>query len=109
MMYAVQKEYWMSASDIPMTQWLDFLDHFSRRHRAWLATVDRLRPVEPNHTEAVARPLASVMSQRVARGIARIEIGFQENSSAREPIRIDAPTHVRIDETADGVARGLRS
>lgn len=97
----------MSAREIPIAQWSDFLDQFSRRHRAWLATVDRLRPGEPRQTEAIERPLASVLPQRAARGIARIEIRFQENSYPREPIRVDAPTHVRVDETADGVARGL--
>jgi hypothetical protein len=97
----------MSAREIPMAQWPEFLDGFSREHRAWLATVDRVRPDAPDHTEAVERPLASVRPQLAARRIARIEIRFQEDSQDRAPIQIDEPTSVRVDETADGVAQAL--
>lgn len=97
----------MSAREIPIGQWLQFLDQFSREHRAWLATVERVRPGSPGHTEAVERPLAGVVPEVAARGIARIEIRFQEDSPARETIQIEAPTSVRVDETAEGVARGL--
>lgn len=97
----------MSTREIPIALWSEFLDRFSREHRAWLATVDRIRPGSPGRTEAVERPLGSVIPQLAARRIARIEIRFQEDSGASEPIQIDAPHSVRVDETADGVARGL--
>lgn len=97
----------MSAREIPRAQWPEFLGQFSREHRAWLATVDRVRPGEPGHTDVVERPLASVTPHIAARRIERIEIRFQEDSHAREQIQIDTPRSVRIDETADGVARGL--
>jgi hypothetical protein len=98
----------MSMRDIPIAQWSEFLDQFSREHRAWLATVDRMRPGSPAHTEAVEEPLGSVMPETAARRIERIEIRFQEQDShTREPIHIDGPTSVRVDETAEGLARGL--
>jgi hypothetical protein len=97
----------MSAREIPTAQWLEFLDRFSREHRAWLATVDRVRPDASAHTEETERPLAFVRPQVTARGIVRIEIRFHEDSHAREPIQIDAPASLRVDETADGVARSL--
>jgi len=97
----------MSARQIPMAQWSEFLDEFSREHRAWLATVDRMRPDAPSHTEAIDRPLASVRPQLAARRIARIEIRFQDDSHSCAPIQIDEPASVRVDETPDGVARGL--
>lgn len=97
----------MSAREIPMTLWSEFLDEFSRQHRAWLATVDRVRPDAPSQTEAIERPLASVKPQLAARRIARIEIRFQGDLHTRAPIQIDEPTSVRVDETPDGVAWGL--
>jgi hypothetical protein len=97
----------MSVREVPTAQWSEFLDQFSRDHRAWLATIDRARPGSPGHTEAVERPLASVVPQVAARRIERIEIRFQEDPHLAEPIQIDAPTSLRVDETADGVARGL--
>jgi hypothetical protein len=96
----------MSARDIPQDQWTTFFDQFSREHRAWLATVDRLRAGEPEQTEAVERPLASVVPRIAAHRIAGIEIRFQADSPSRESIEIDAPAMVRVHET-DGVAQGL--
>jgi hypothetical protein len=97
----------MSTREIPRTLWSEFLDRFSREHRAWLATVDRIPPRSRASSKAVERPLDSVVPQTAARRIVRIEIRFQEDSHTSEPIQIDAPNRVRVDETADGVARGL--
>jgi hypothetical protein len=36
-----------------------------------------------------------------------MDIRFQEDSHAREAIRIDAPASLRVDETAAGTVRGL--
>lgn len=97
----------MSTREIPTALWSEFLDQFSRQHRAWLAVVYRIHPGSPGHTESIERPLGSVNLQTGARRIARIEIRFQEDSGPSEPIQIDAPNKVRVDETAEGVARGL--
>jgi hypothetical protein len=96
----------MSGREIPAAQWAEFLDQFSREHRAWRATIDRVRDGAPEHTDAVECPLASVVPQGEGRRISRIEIRFQE-SQAREPITIDAPTSVRVVDTRDGVSSGL--
>jgi len=97
----------MSMREIPVAQWSEFLDQFSRGHRAWLATVDRVHPDSSSHVEAVEQPLGAIVPQIAVSHVARIEIRFQEDPHAREPIRIDKPTSVRVDETADGAARGL--
>ena len=97
----------MSMREIPEAQWQEFLAQFSRGHRAWLATVDRVHAGAPGHIEAVERPLGSVTTAVSARRVVGIEIRFQEDAHAREPIRIDAPARVRVDETAEGAARGL--
>ena len=97
----------MSVREIPESQWQDFLAQFSRGHRAWLATVDRVHVGAPSHVDAIERPLGSVTPHVSARRVVGIEIRFQEDSQLREPIRIDAPVTIRVDETAEGVARGL--
>src|SRR5688500_14320610 len=33
--------------DIPVAQWSEFLEQFSREHRAWLASVERVHPAAP--------------------------------------------------------------
>ena len=97
----------MGAREIPIAQWPEFLDQFSREHRAWLATVDRVPAGEPAHTDVVERPLASVTPLIAGKRIERIDIRFQEDSPARRQIQIQAPTSVRVDETAEGTVRGL--
>jgi hypothetical protein len=116
----------MSERDIPEAEWAAFLDGFSREHRAWLATVDRVRAGAPEHGEAFEQPLAAVVPQTADHRVERIEIRFQdvgtfghvgaafrrpeassEESRPHEPIQVDAPATVRVNETADGVARGL--
>lgn len=97
----------MSVRDIPTAEWPDFLQAFSRGHRAWLTTVDRVHPGARAQTEVVERPLRSVTAEMSLRRIAGIEIRFQEDSHTGDTIRIDAPTHVRVDETEEGVTRGL--
>jgi hypothetical protein len=93
--------------EIPETEWQEFLAQFSLGHRAWLATVDRGRGATKGYVAAKERPLSSVIPEISARRVVGIEIRFQEDSRAREPIRIDAPIRLRVDETADGSARGL--
>ncbi len=97
----------MSMREIPEAQWQEFLAQFSRGHRAWLATVDQVHAGAPGYIEAVERPLSSVTAAVSARRVVGIEIRFQEDSHALGPIRIDAPTRVRVDETAEDAARGL--
>ena len=74
----------MSAREIEVAQWPQFLDQFSREHRAWLVTVDRMPPGSPGDAEVVERPLGSVLPQPPAGRIARIEIRFQQASRTGE-------------------------
>jgi len=93
--------------EIPEAEWQEFLAQFSRGHRAWLATVDHGAVGAAGHVAAIERPLRSVMPEISARRVVGIEIRFQEDSHAREPIRIDAPIRLRVDETAEGAALSL--
>ena len=97
----------MSVREIPETEWQDFLEDFSRGHRAWLATVDRLHSGGGDSVEAVDRPLGSVTPEVSAHRVIGIEIRFQEDGRASEPIVIENPTSVRVDENEIGATRGL--
>ncbi len=97
----------MSTREIPTDQWRSFLDQFSRDHRAWLATIECVGHGTATSIEAFERPLASVVPQMAGSRVARIDIRFQQDSHEREPIHVDAPTSIRVDETSQGVARGL--
>jgi hypothetical protein len=54
-------------------------DQFSREHRAWLASVDRVHPGAPSHQEVGERPLRSIETDAVT----GIEIRFQDEGAAR--------------------------
>ncbi|MGH9329593.1 MAG: hypothetical protein ACRD09_04055, partial [Vicinamibacterales bacterium] len=95
----------MSLREIPAAEWPEFLENFTRGHRAWLATVDRGLPGAPGHIEVFERPLRSVTPDVSAGRVIGIEIRFQEDSG--EAIRIDAPASVRVEETMEGAARVL--
>jgi hypothetical protein len=97
----------MSLRDIPRDEWSEFFDQFSRGHRAWLATVDRVNPDSVGHTEVTEQPLSAVVPRIGARGVDEIEIRFQQDSHAHEAIRIERPMSVRVDEAADGAVRSL--
>jgi hypothetical protein len=97
----------MSTREIPRNQWRTFLDQFSREHRAWLATIERVRGGSPASVEALERPLASVVPHIAGSRVARIDIRLQPDSHTGEPIHVDAPASVRVDETPEGVVRSL--
>lgn len=97
----------MSGREIPPAEWPAFLERFTCEHRAWLATVDRVRPDASARVEAVERPLDSVRPEVNARRVVGIAIQFQEGSDAGRSIRVDVPTRLRVDETEEGAVRGI--
>jgi uncharacterized protein DUF5335 len=97
----------MSVREIPRADWSRFLDQFGRQHRAWLASIDSCAPGAVPHSPARQRPLDSVTTDLAAGRVVGIRIRFQEDSDAVEPLRVDAPTSVRVDETDGGIARAL--
>jgi hypothetical protein len=97
----------MSLREIPAAKWPEFLQDFTRGHRAWLATVDRTPPGAPVRVEAIERPLRSVTPEMSARDVVAIEIRFQQDSHIPDAIRVDAPTRIRVNETMEGTAQGL--
>jgi hypothetical protein len=92
--------------EIPMSQWTDFLDEFSRTHRAWLATVDSVPPGNGVDARPIERPLRSVAPDIQANRIVSVDIRFQEDGE-RSSVHIPAPIALRVDETAEGTARAV--
>ena len=97
----------MSVRDIPRGEWQAFLDQFSREHRAWLASVDRFSPEAERHAEVSNRPLGGVTARTAGRRVVGIQIQFQPDSHAGRAVVVDAPSRLRVDQTADGATQAL--
>jgi len=95
----------MNVRNIPRAQWPAFLDQFSRTHRAWLATIDADGTAEGQN--GGPHPLRSVTPFVYNDCVVHIDIRFQDDAQAQEPLRITAPGTVRVDETTEGIARVL--
>jgi hypothetical protein len=97
----------MSVREIPSGEWQTFLEQFSRDHRAWLATVERVRGGRRPHVAAAGRPLASVTPEVDTDRIVGIAIEFQQDARDGGAVRVRTPKRLRVDETAQGTARVL--
>jgi hypothetical protein len=93
--------------EIPQNEWPAALEEFSRDHRAWLATVERIDSAGSYHVEAIERPLGAVTPEIAARRVTGISIQFQPDSHGRNVVHVDAPAHLRIERSDMGAARAL--
>ena len=94
----------MPTQDVPRDQWPEFLEGFSRRHRAWLTTVDQSGDVI-RHRGASEAPLGSVTATRQGREVAAIEIAF--SGDGHVPLRVERPRILRVSQAGDGAETGL--
>jgi hypothetical protein len=88
------------AVDIPREQWAEFLDTFSRQHRAWLTTI------EPARRGVDARPLRAVEPVRQGGVLTAIEISFA-GASGGDTVRVENPIALRLRQTAEGADRAI--
>ena len=95
----------MATKEIPREEWTDFFDGFSRRHEGWLVTVEVLGSVGAQ-VEARELPLLGIASDRD--GGNTISIIVSATPEGRVTHIIGKPTHVRVEETEDGVDRALQ-
>lgn len=95
----------MPTRDVPREQWTEFLETFSRQHRAWLATVEQ-HTGKALGTLSPERPLAAVTPQRVAGLVSAIEISFAADSSENR-VRVERPARLRLEQTLHGEDRAL--
>lgn len=90
----------MPAIDIPRERWPEFLDAFSRQHRAWLTTI------EPSVRGVEARPLRAVEPVREGGVLSAIEISFAGDSGGNT-VRVEHPVALRLRQTAEGADRAI--
>jgi hypothetical protein len=95
----------MPTIDVPRHEWPEFLDTFSRLHRAWLTTVEQPSGELPVSDDG-PRPLAAVTSERHGGRVSAIEIAFAGDSHGGV-VRVENPTSLRLRRTGDGADRGL--
>jgi len=88
------------AIDISRERRPEFLDAFSRWHRAWVTTM------EPSVRGADARPLRAVEPVRARGVVSAIEISFADDS-AGDTVRVVRPSAVRLLQTAEGAEKGI--
>ena len=93
----------MATRDVPRDQWPDFLEGFSRRHRAWLTTVDQsANVIRGGSAEA---PLGAVTATHQGRDVSAIEIAF--TGDGHIPLRVEHPRILRVSQAGDGAETGL--
>ena len=91
----------MPTKDVPMHEWPEFLETFSREHRSWLTRVELSGGAlgEP-------RPFGAVTTERDGRRISAIEVSFAGDSGG-DTVRIENPVSIRVRQTAAGADQGL--
>lgn len=97
----------MRVREIPPGEWKPFLEQFSRMHRAWLATVDRVGPDAARHVEILERPLGAVTAAVARKRVVGIRIEFQEDSRTGAALTVEGPKALRVEEAIEGAARSL--
>jgi hypothetical protein len=96
----------MAVYEIERGRWGEFLDEFSRAHRAWQATVERVSPLGPTCVEVSNEPLQSVAAAVSDTDASEIGIEFQRDGRRAPTILIQGPQHLRVDEE-DGSIQSL--
>jgi hypothetical protein len=94
----------MPTLNVPREQWGEFLESFSRRHRAWLATVDQSADAIALGRSAEA-PLGAIKATREGRDVRAIEIVLAGDGHV--PVRIENPRTIRVEQTGGGAESGL--
>jgi hypothetical protein len=97
----------MSVREIAPADWASFLEQFSREHRAWLATLERVSEGGLRQAEFVDRTLDSVSATASGPHAVSIIVRFGTGKEPVETVNVDAPAALRVEETREGAARGL--
>src|SRR5262245_13635902 len=86
----------MPTRQIPMENWIDFLDGFSRRHDRWLATVEILGELGAQR-EAESLPLIGVTADRHSPHAITILLGGDQGEVAHS---VPEPSGLWVEERA---------
>lgn len=94
--------------EIPRSEWVKFLDSFSRQHEGWLVTVEVLGAEIGAQVEAQELPLVGITAELKGGDEDAITIILGGQSTDRVTHNITQPTHVRIEQTESGADMTLQ-
>lgn len=95
--------------DLAPSEWKEFLEDFSRTHRAWLATIDTVSYGRPARVRIIQRRLRSLVPDMCGDRVMGLEIRFQEKSPFESAVQITAPVTVRVTKHRKETHAGSRS
>ncbi|HYE64766.1 MAG TPA: DUF5335 family protein [Pyrinomonadaceae bacterium] len=98
----------MPTREIPRDEWITFFDGFSRQHEGWLVTVEVLGQEIGAQIEARELPLEGVTADLGKEGEDTISIILGASPEEHVTHIINAPTHVRLEQTAEGANATLQ-
>ena len=93
----------MKVRELASAEWPDFLDKFSRDHRAFLATIEHTHRAAQS-TEAQQRPLVA-MNLDASGGSNAIVLTLHPKENPGNTIQVEHPTRMCVHETDDGQAQ----
>jgi hypothetical protein len=96
----------VNTTEIPRTDWPDFLDGFSDRHDGWLVRVEVLSPRTGAQIEFANQPLVGLSIASLE--AACIELTVTDETGREVTREIDAPAHVWLMQTDEGADEALQ-
>lgn len=105
----------MAEREIRRTEWREFCEGFTRRHRGWIVTVEALegggarrksrRPEGPRRRLADGEPLQTLTAVPNPHGMSLLmQVGGAEGTTR---VLVSQPERLRVQQTSDGADAGL--
>jgi hypothetical protein len=92
--------------EIARSEWPNFFDEFSRRHRGWLVNIEVFGSLGAQ-VEANGRPLNGIVAEE-RKGSFVIEIFTGSAPGETLTHTIDRPTRVQVEETGEGAEAAVQ-
>lgn len=97
----------MAKREIERGEWSSFLDHFSRQHDGWLASLKVVGPDVGEKEEAEGLPFHGITYETKGTGRNDISIFLGQGTQEDETHTVTNPTHIRFEQTEQGADQGL--
>jgi len=94
--------------EILRDEWVEYLDSFSRQHEGWLVTVEVFGADIGAQVEAQELPLQGITAELKGGGEDAITVILGGKGAERVAHSIAQPTHVRVEQTAEGANMALQ-
>jgi hypothetical protein len=95
----------MRVTEIPRSEWRNFLEGFASRHQGWLADLERRQHGNGSIPLVLERPLHKINVDPKAGG--RIVLVFGRPDGAQTSQTVDAPIRIKFLEAEPGADAGL--